>query len=149
MLPAAWVQLPALPLSPNGKVDRRALPAPSAEAVERREASRALQTDMERKVGQIWEEILQIEQVGAEDNFFDLGGHSLLLIEVHTRLQAVLEQELRIVDLFKYPTVGSLAAYLEQGAVETPASPEKAKTRVAAMARQRQRRRSLRPSLEE
>jgi amino acid adenylation domain-containing protein len=144
MLPATFVQLASLPLSPNGKVDRRALPALSAESVERREASQALQTEMERRVGQIWEEILQIEQVGAEDNFFDLGGHSLLLVEVHNRLQAMLEQELRIVDLFKYPTVGSLATYLEQGVGLVTAVPEKVAGRVAAMAQQRQRRRSLR-----
>jgi hypothetical protein len=149
MLPAAFVQLETLPLSPNGKVDRHALPEPSEWRLVRSESSQSLKTGVEKMVGQIWEDVLQIGPVGTEDNFFDLGGHSLLLIEVHNRLQPLLKQELRIVDLFKYPTVATLAAYLEQGASVALASPNKAKTRVVAMARQRQIRRALRSGVEE
>jgi acyl carrier protein len=69
-------------------------------------------TETEQAIAEIWKEALGVEHVGLDDNFFDLGGHSLLLAKAHTRLQSVFGPELAIIDLFKHPTINSLAAHL-------------------------------------
>ncbi|PVZ42392.1 non-ribosomal peptide synthetase [Pseudomonas sp. CC120222-01a] len=108
MVPQAFVALAELPLSPNGKVDRRALPAPGAEAVISREYQ-APQGDLETALASIWTEVLKIEQVGREDNFFELGGHSLLAVSLVARMrQAGLHVDART--LFSQPTLAGLAA---------------------------------------
>ncbi len=121
MVPSAIVVLDALPLTANRKVDFKALPAPEGAAgpadfvVPR--------TEVERKIAGIWREVLRVERVGASDNFFDLGGHSLLMARVHARLREELDGfALGLVDLFKYPTVGALAAHLSPGGEEVQAS---------------------------
>jgi len=117
MVPAVFVFLDALPLTANGaKVDRRALPAPSglegrAEAL--REAPR---TALEQTIAGLWRELLQLEQVGIRENFFDLGGHSLLLARLHARLQEALGRPFAMLDLFQHPTIESLAQHLSQAA---------------------------------
>ncbi len=116
MVPAAFVFLPALPVSPNGKVDAKALPAPERLRPELAATYAAPQSELERIIAAVWQEALAVEKVGIHDNFFDLGGHSLLLAKVHTRLREVLERELSLVDLFKNPTVSSLAAALSRPA---------------------------------
>src|SRR5262249_1091744 len=93
MVPAAFVQLEALPLNPNGKVDRKALPAPDSVRAEPQTGYLAPQSRVEQTIATIWEQVLQVEKVGQQDNFFDLGGHSLLLLQVHSRLQQALERE--------------------------------------------------------
>ncbi len=115
MLPSAFVMLERLPLNANGKIDRRALPAdgiahlaPEAEYV-------APATEMERVVAKLWRELLVVERVGVHDNFFDLGGHSLLIIQMRARLQEILRREIAVVELFKYPTVSTLAHHLSNG----------------------------------
>jgi amino acid adenylation domain-containing protein len=114
-VPGTFVPLAAWPLTPNGKIDRRALPAPEAAADAGDQAPRA---GLERAIAAVWREVLGVERVGARDNFFDLGGHSLLLARVHARLAETLAVELTMVDLLRHPTVGSLAAFLraERGA---------------------------------
>jgi len=111
MVPSAVVVLEALPLTRTGKVDRKALPKPSAEAAAQT-AYVAPQSDAERKIADLWRELLKVERVGARDNFFDLGGHSLLIVTLQGRLAAAFERPLRIVDLFRFPTVESLARHL-------------------------------------
>jgi hypothetical protein len=117
MVPAAFVALDALPLTPNGKVDVRALPAPAAA-----EGRDTLQpgTELEARIASVWRELLGVERVGVEDNFFDLGGHSLLLIRLQARLAADLGQELAVVELFQFSTVRAQAARL-QGAADNGA----------------------------
>jgi amino acid adenylation domain-containing protein len=112
MVPSAFVTLDAIPLTPNGKVDRRALPAP-----EQRPASRpyvAPRTAGEELVASIWAEVLGLDRVGALDNFFELGGHSLLALSVMGRLSAAVELEVPIHALFGQPTVEALGAELER-----------------------------------
>ncbi|HEY0602392.1 MAG TPA: SDR family NAD(P)-dependent oxidoreductase [Herpetosiphonaceae bacterium] len=111
MVPAAFVPLDALPLTPSGKLDRRALPAPDTAhvAVGPQEAP---QTELERTIAEIWRALLAIETVGREDNFFDLGGHSLLMVQARHRLIAALGREIAMVDLFRYPTIRALAGFL-------------------------------------
>jgi amino acid adenylation domain-containing protein len=114
MVPAAWHLLPALPLSPNGKVDRLALyrlgsqPAMAAAAA----PSGLPRNRMERLIAAVWRDVLDIGEAGRNDNFFDLGGHSLLLLQVQAKLLEVLACEIPVVDLFRFPTVASLAAFL-------------------------------------
>jgi amino acid adenylation domain-containing protein len=112
LLPAACVVLEALPHGPTGKIDRRALPDP--EALEpSRSGYAAPRTALERAIAEIWQEVLQLDRVGLQDNFFDLGGHSLRLVEVHSRLTSRVGGELPLVELFRHPTVSALARYLE------------------------------------
>ncbi len=108
MVPAAWVFLAALPLTPNGKVDRRALPAPEPGE----ESYVAPRSAVEERLAEIFAEVLHVERVGADDDFFALGGHSLKATQVLSRLRARLGVELRPRDLFAYPTVARLAAVL-------------------------------------
>ena len=118
MVPAVFVPLAALPLSANGKVDRAALPAPEAPA---RAPGRAPRTATERLVAEVWADVLGVERVSADDNFFDLGGHSLLLVRVHARLSERLGAEVPIAELFQHATLASLAAYLDS--CGAPAAP--------------------------
>jgi len=119
MLPSAFVLLTNLPLAPNGKVDRYALPPPDGLRPELEATYIAPRTEAERIIAAIWQEMLQVEKVGIEDNFFDLGGHSLLLVQVHSKLQELYDRDLSITDLFEYSTVSSLAKYLTQEQSET------------------------------
>jgi amino acid adenylation domain-containing protein len=114
MVPGAFVFLPALPLSPHGKMDLKALPAPERLRPELGAAFAAPQSELERIIAAVWQEALQVDKVGLNDNFFDLGGHSLLLARVHTRLREVLARDLSLVDLFRNPTVAALARSLTE-----------------------------------
>ncbi len=114
MVPAAFVMLDALPLTPNGKVNRCALPIPEQPA-ETRPAYMPPQSEAERMIARVWCDVLQMDKVGIRDNFFDLGGHSLLMARVHRRLRESLGRDLTMVELFQYPTISSLVKYLRQG----------------------------------
>ena len=118
LVPSAFVPLAAWPLTPNGKVDRRALPAPATERPSTGRAFRAPEGGVEGAVAAVWSEALGLERVGAEDNFFDLGGHSLMLARIHGKLQEALGRDLSLVDLFRYPTIRSLRRFAEDGAGE-------------------------------
>src|SRR5262249_19086777 len=105
MVPSAFVVLDALPLSPNGKLDRRALPAPDRARPELDEAYVAPRTPVEQRLADLWAEVLGVERVGVQDNFFELGGHSLLATQVISRMRKSLEVELPLRALFEAPTV--------------------------------------------
>ena len=120
MVPSAIVSLAALPLLPNGKVDRRGLPAP--EGQRQTEAAYVAPTnETERAIADVWKELLRVETVGIHDNFFDLGGHSLLVVQLHSRLRRRLGRDLAVLDLFIHPTVHALATKL--GGPEEPEAP--------------------------
>ena len=125
MVPAAFVLLDALPLTPNGKVDRRVLPAPGEVAPELERAYVAPATALEQTVAEVWREALGTGAVGVHDNFFDLGGHSLLLAQVQAGLREALRRDVRIVELFEHPTVASLARHLARSGQESPPGPER------------------------
>ncbi|MEW6612820.1 MAG: amino acid adenylation domain-containing protein [Pseudomonadota bacterium] len=108
MVPAALVHLDALPLSPNGKVDRKALPAPDA-TLEARTDFVAPRDAVEQQLAQIWAELLGTGQVGVRDNFFALGGHSLMATQLTARVRAAFQVELPLHKLFEAPTVAGLA----------------------------------------
>jgi amino acid adenylation domain-containing protein len=117
MMPAVFIPLAALPRTVNGKLDRRALPALDGRPPEDGPAPR---TALERSIAAAWQEVLQVERVGLHDNFFDLGGHSLLVVRLHDRLRESLRRDLPLTELFRYPTVSSLAAYLCQDDASRP-----------------------------
>jgi amino acid adenylation domain-containing protein len=112
MVPAAWVVLPRMPMTANGKLDRRALPEPAAAGAEDAAAYVPPASAAERAVAAIWQDVLGVERVGVDDKFFHLGGHSLLLVRVQARLQERFGCAVSILELFKYPDVRSLARFL-------------------------------------
>jgi amino acid adenylation domain-containing protein len=140
MVPALFVDLPALPLTPSGKVDRRALPEPEPVRPATAAAYEAPQTELERTLAGVWRELLGVERIGRHDNFFELGAHSLLVVRAHSRLREALGRELSVVDLFRHPSVGALARHLSREE-EKPAFEEVktlAQQQKAALGRQRQ-----------
>jgi hypothetical protein len=108
MVPSAMVVVDAFPVNASGKIDRLALPAPAA--------SRQLEDrfepptgEMEERIARVWRELLNVDPIGADDNFFDIGGNSLLVARAHARLNEWAPSPLSIVDMFQYPTIRALA----------------------------------------
>ncbi|WP_295640446.1 MupA/Atu3671 family FMN-dependent luciferase-like monooxygenase [uncultured Methylibium sp.] len=147
MLPAHFVVLPALPQTPNGKIDRKALPAPDvARAPVAEVAYSAPAGDLEETIASIWKDVLKLPQVGTRDNFFDLGGHSLLAVQTHRRLKEALQRELSITDIFRFPTIQSLSQYLG-GEGEEDAAAQAGKARAQGRRAAMQRRQAGRPAV--
>nr|WP_050434519.1 non-ribosomal peptide synthetase [Chondromyces crocatus] len=113
MIPSSIVLMDQLPVAPGGKVDRAALPVPQALGPQRPTAPVAPSGGIAQIIADIWRAVLRVDVVGLHDNFFDLGGHSLLMGEVHVRLERALNTSIPVTSLFQYPTVGSLAEHLE------------------------------------
>ncbi|MDO9103419.1 MAG: amino acid adenylation domain-containing protein, partial [Methylovulum sp.] len=112
MIPADFIHMAAFALTHSGKIDRKALPKPERRI--RQHSGKPLQSAAEQLLGGIWREVLQRDDIGRDDNFFDIGGHSLLLMQVWNLLQQQTQGGLQTVDLFRYPTIAKLAARLEQ-----------------------------------
>jgi len=110
MVPARYVPMAELPLNPNGKIDRGALPDPVVETT----ATEVLSTanELETAIAEVWKKILRTDRIGLDDNFFDLGGDSLLLVLAHSQLKKRLEREIQVMDLFDHTTVRALAKHL-------------------------------------
>ncbi|HEY0605416.1 MAG TPA: amino acid adenylation domain-containing protein, partial [Herpetosiphonaceae bacterium] len=127
MVPNAFVLLDELPFTPNGKIDYRALPQPDGARPNLAAAYVAPRTELEQTIAGIWQELLDVDQVGLHDNFFDLGGHSLLVIQLHGKLNehlgatAAMLDRVSMVDLFKYPTISALSEYLSQSETDRSA----------------------------
>ncbi len=143
MVPSAVVVLDAFPLTVNGKLDRKALPAPSAAAVLAPSERAAVAGELERLIAEEWKAVLQLAVVGATDNFFDVGGHSLHMATLQSRLFERLGREVPMVALFKYPTIRELARFLggtEPGDAAGPELAEQTTTRAARRTEQATRR---------
>lgn len=123
MQPALLVPVAALPLTPSGKVDRRALPPPDRRRPELVTPFTAPRPGRETELAEIWSSLLRLDRVGADDNFFELGGNSLLAMQLLVRLQPMLLAPLSVAKLFEHPTVRALAAHLEGGGTATAAAP--------------------------
>jgi len=107
------VKLDAMPLTPNGKVDRKALPAPDAEALVTH-AYEAPQGPVEEVLAGIWQDLLGVERVGRHDSFFDLGGHSLMLTQMVSRIYDAADVEVELADLFSASSLSEMAARVEE-----------------------------------
>ncbi|MBP5974300.1 amino acid adenylation domain-containing protein [Brasilonema sp. CT11] len=115
MVPATFMILDTLPLTPNGKVDRRNLPAPDRSRPDLEATFVAPRNSIEEKLEIIWAELLRLEQIGVNDNFFHLGGHSLIATQMLSRVREVFQVELSFHQIFENPTIGSLAQLIAQG----------------------------------
>jgi len=113
MVPSVFVRLKELPLTANGKVNRKALPAPEVRREERGEDYAAPRTAVEEVVAGIYSQVLKVEEVGVHDNFFEMGGHSLLATQLISRVRGVLGVDVSLRSVFAYPTVGGLASQIE------------------------------------
>ena len=114
MIPALFIHMKALPVSANGKVDRANLPDPGDSRPQLQAKYVQPRTELETTIGRIWKGVLGLNDVGVHDNFFDLGGHSLLLVQLQRQLQQTLQRSVELVHLFEFPTVASLAQQLDQ-----------------------------------
>ena len=122
MVPSGFVQLAALPLTPNGKVDRLHLPKPER-MLEHPQNTIAPRDSYELRLAQLWEEILKEHSIGVTDNFFEIGGHSLLAVRLVSRISALFNRELPVAAVFQYPTIEQLASLLRQsesGGTQSP-----------------------------
>jgi hypothetical protein len=122
MVPSTFTSLPSLPLTPNGKVDRKRLPEPEDRRAVSQAPFLAPRGRTEDALAAVWREVLRLEQVGIDDNFFDLGGHSLLLVQVQAKLRSGLGQDVPIVEMFQYPTIRTMAAHLSRAAAHAGVS---------------------------
>ena len=144
MVPAFFVEMAAMPLTPNGKLDRSALPEPIQQKHLNSEAFALPENDWENLVADIWKRALGVTEVGRRDNFFDIGGHSLLVIQVLKELREneKVNKSIQMTDLFRHTTVEALAQYIASDEDDTPSS-QTASSRVAArkaaMSRRRRR----------
>ncbi len=120
MLPSAFVVLETLPHTPEGKMDRRSLPAPPVECLEASNGYLAPRNPTEESLARIWGETLKIEKVGIRDSFFDLGGQSLLAVSLFARIEREFGKKLPLATLFKSPTIEQLAAALNNGSHDSP-----------------------------
>ena len=138
MMPAHFVSLDAFTLTPNRKVDRKALPAPSDKLLET-QSFVAPTSDIEAQIAAIWARVLGVAKVGTKDNFFALGGHSLLAVQVHREIRDSLgAAKLSITDIFRFPVLQALAAHLDDRPKAAPAVvSDRADARADAMARRR------------
>ena len=114
MLPSGFVMLDILPLTPNGKVDRRALPVPENLRPDLTTTFKPPESEIEQQISKLWQEVLHLDKVGINDNFFDLGGNSLLMLQVNNKLRTILQRDISVVTMFQNPTIYSLGEYLSQ-----------------------------------
>jgi amino acid adenylation domain-containing protein len=129
MVPSFFEMLEALPLTPNGKVDRKALPAPDSLRPQLEATYVKPKTDLEKTIATVWQKVLKLETVGIHDNFFDLGGHSLLIVQVHSELCQLLKADFSMLELFRYPTISSLASFLNSTNTNELSSSQQTDTR--------------------
>jgi hypothetical protein len=145
MVPGTWMILDSFPLTSRGKVDRKALQDMARSAPDTASLPQgAPRNDCERAIATIWKDALGLHVVGMHENFFDLGGHSLLLPKVLTQIRALTRREVAMVDLFRYPTVQALATFLlKDGApfVEETTTQQVMDKREAGVRRMKQQRR--------
>jgi malonyl CoA-acyl carrier protein transacylase len=125
MIPTTWVTLEKMPLNANGKIDRKSLPKPEKSRPELKTRLVLATKDIEKRIAEIWQDLLQLEIVGTQDNFYELGGNSLLLIQLNRQLKQTLNLDIPVVKLFQYPTISSLTEYLEQDKSEKSPTPNK------------------------
>ena len=144
MVPSAFVLLQALPRTPNGKIDRKALPALDSARRESAQKYAAPAGELESAIASVWRELLRLDEVGVESNLFDLGANSLMTVQANSRLRILLGKSLSIVDMFRFPTVRALAGHLGKDSAAEPALVKETEERAQLRNDSMQRRRALR-----
>ncbi|UCH95535.1 MAG: non-ribosomal peptide synthetase, partial [Candidatus Aminicenantes bacterium] len=114
MIPAYFIQMGGLPLSSHGKVERKSLPLPGESRPALEAAYAAPRSHLERTIANIWKGVLNLDKVGVHDNYFDLGGNSLSIVKVNNKLKIEIGRDIPLVKMFRYPTIDSLARYINQ-----------------------------------
>ena len=146
MVPSIFVELKTLPLTPNGKTDRNALPAPEQQKQTTSRASFVKpENALQESIVGCWQAVLNLEKIGLDDNFFDIGGHSLLVVEVLTKLREIIEQPVKMIDMFRFPTIRQFSDYLaddSQGNSKLSETEDRAKARIDARKNTLNRRRA-------
>lgn len=143
MLPSVIVLLDKLPLTTNGKVNYQALPSPEERDVSRADLYAEPQNELEERIAVVWQKVLGLKRVSVYENFFELGGHSLLMVQLHRRVRESLNREIRLVEMFRFPTINSLAKYLKQGESASETGFEKINHRVSRREEALERRRKF------
>jgi len=143
MIPSAFVPLEALPLTPNGKLDRQALPSPDGARQETATPFVPPATDVERKLAAIFRELLGMNEIGIDDNFFDLGANSLMMVRVVEKIRAEMGLKISLVRVFQFPTLSSLAAAIagsetNPGHIAVPPEQNRGQLRREMMQRRRE-----------
>jgi acyl-coenzyme A synthetase/AMP-(fatty) acid ligase len=114
MIPAVFMTIESFPQTSNGKVNRKALPAPDGRRGALKGDYAAPRSKMEQSIAAIWREVLKVDRVGLHDNFFDIGGHSLLMAQVHSQLRELFKRDMPLIKMFEHPTISSLALFLSR-----------------------------------
>ena len=142
MVPHNISVLDQWPLTANDKIDRKALPDPEAIRPSLEVTYLAPQTDVESTIAKIWQEVLELEQVGVNDNFFDLGGDSLLMLRIQSKVQAALKKDIPLIELFEHATVRAMTEHFTRPPAEISTfedARERAKKQKEVFAQQRNR----------
>jgi acyl carrier protein len=138
MIPSYFVKIKQIPLTSSNKVDRRALPEPETYRPQLETAFLESATGMEKLIAGIWQEVLNLDKIGINDNFFDLGGNSLSLVKVIVKMRKVLEREIPTVMMLRYPTVHLLAQHImDEDQTNIPAAEKKEQLEKLAKGRDR------------
>src|SRR5262249_21748699 len=124
MVPSTYMVLETFPLTPSGKTDRRALPAPGKPRLDREAAFSPPRSQTEIELARIWAEVLRIDHIGINHDFFALGGHSLLATQVVSRIKTNFNRELTLRTFFENPTIAGLAKQIDESSVVLPQTPE-------------------------
>jgi acyl-CoA synthetase (AMP-forming)/AMP-acid ligase II len=134
MVPSAIVAVSQLPQTPNGKIDRKALPAPprGGQIAAPATADRQPRNKLESLVADIWRRVLGLNEIGLRDNFFDIGGHSLLIIQVLKELREKVPRPIQMTDLFRHTTIESLGRFLESGDTQADSASQRGRSRADA-----------------
>ena len=140
MVPATYVFLDELPLTANGKVNRKALPEPDLLVIKETKMYVEPETELEKTVADAWQEVLNMEKVGVHDNIFDLGGSSFHIVQIHNKLTERLNKDVSLIKLFEYPTISQVTRYLIEG-VDDKSNLEESENRSEKRRQKRRRRR--------
>lgn len=114
MVPAVWIPMQDFPLTPNGKIDRKALPLPGAVEIDRNKLKEEVTTPLEKNIIKLWEEVLQVPNIRLDDDFFQLGGHSILAVKIMVDLENMMNKKLPLAVLFTSPTIRALSSLYEE-----------------------------------
>ena len=114
MVPAVWIPMQDFPLTPNGKIDRKALPLPGAVEIDRKKLEEEVTTPLQKTIIKLWEEVLQVPNIRLDDDFFQLGGHSILAVKIMVDLENMMNKKLPLAVLFTSPTIRALSSLYEQ-----------------------------------